>query len=151
MNRFSRTVILAGDAGVPIVFSVPPLGMVTETRLKMKNIDILGYGEVVFPGNRRAERVSFETFLPSTDSPFYKPLLNPLPPFAIIEILKKWQATGEELSLIIPETAKWLYCYIDEFTVIEKDFTNDQYIKITLVETRDYNVRDRFIADIFRV
>lgn len=149
MGLYTRTVTLINESNVPIVLAVPPLGTTHTNTQDIKSIDILGFGEVTFVGEQKAQKTTFSTFFPSTESVFYKPLLNPLPPISNIELLKAWQKNGVTVTMVVPETLTYLECIISEFTEEERDFTNDRYFSITLIEKRNYERETSNITGLF--
>lgn len=120
----------------PFVFVVPPLDLEIATEQNTISVNIIDFGEKVNFGERRADRISFSTFLPSITSHFFS-LKNPLPPTAAIELLKKWKKEKKDLTFIVPELVITYKCKIErlQYSVVER--TGDINISISLVEIRD--------------
>ncbi|WP_339010501.1 peptidoglycan-binding protein [Fusobacterium varium] len=121
---------------IPFVFVIPPLDLEITTEQNTVSVNIIDFGEKVNFGERRADRISFSTFLPSITSHFFS-LKNPLPPTAAVELLKKWKKEKKDLTFIVPELVITYKCKIErlQYSVIER--TGDINISISLVEIRD--------------
>lgn len=145
----TRTYTIIGAQGIPLVLSVPPLGTTNENSQGIKSADILGFGEIVFSGEKKAQRTNLSSFFPSIESPFYKPLMNPLPPIGNLELLKKWKDDGDVVTLVVPETLTYLECIITSLVEEERDFTNDKYFSISLVEARDFDRETSNVTGLF--
>lgn len=63
----------------PFIFVVPPLDLRIQLGQTTKLIDIIDFGEITIMGNEKIAKISFSTFLPNINSPFYS-LKNPLLP-----------------------------------------------------------------------
>lgn len=131
------TVTLIDDLGLPFVFVIPPIDLVFSDSQNHKPIDIIDLGEVVRNGKRKAIRVTFSGFLPSVNSYFYNPILNPLGAKPSSDWLRYAMHTNKTLKLIIPEYLEFLKCKIEGFDTKYQDHTGDIYYSISLVEDRE--------------
>ena len=132
----TRTATLVSEIGIPLVFPVPPLGTTIDYVQNTKSLNILGWGEVVYSGEKKLQRLNFSSFFPSLDSPFYNVFKNPSDPTINLLLLNSWKDSGETLTFVVPESATLMYCIITSITEEERDFTNDRYFSISLVEVR---------------
>lgn len=133
----------------PFVFVVPPLDLEITTEQNTTTVNIIDFGEKVNFGEKRADRISFSTFLPSITSHFFS-LKNPLPPTAAIELLKKWKKERKDLIFIVPELVITYKCKIEklQYNVIER--TGDINLSISLIETRDQGKVTDNITGLFK-
>ena len=139
------TFILVKDiTNTPFFFVVPPLDLRIESEQDLQIIRIIDLGEKTLIGNRKAEKISFSTFLPSMKSPFFNFVLST--PTNSMETLKKLKNDKEKLTLIIPEFNIFFKCYIQTlyFSVTER--TGDIDVEITLVEIE----KNKTLTDVAR-
>ena len=132
------TFILVKDStNTPFFFVVPPLDLRIESDQDLQTIKLIG--------NRKSEKISFSTFLPSMKSPFFNFILSAAPTNSM-ETLKKLKNDKEKLTLIIPEFNIFFKCYIQTlyFSVTER--TGDIDIEITLVEIE----KNKTLTDVAR-
>lgn len=134
---------------IPFVFVIPPLDLEITTEQNTVSVNIIDFGEKVNFGERRADRISFSTFLPSITSRFFS-LKNPLPPTAAIELLKKWKKEKKDLTFIVPELVITYKCKIErlQYSVVER--TGDINISISLIEIRDQGKITDNITGLFK-
>ena len=140
------TFILVKDStNTPFFFVVPPLDLRIESDQDLQTIKIIDLGEKTLIGNRKAEKISFSTFLPSMKSPFFNFVLSTAPSNSM-ETLKKLKNDKEKLTLIIPEFNIFFKCYIQTlyFSVTER--TGDRDVEITLVEIE----KNKTLSDVAR-
>ena len=140
------TFILVKDStNTPFFFVVPPLDLRIESDQDLQTIKIIDLGEKTLIGNRKAEKISFSTFLPNMKSPFFNFVLSTAPTNSM-ETLKKLKNDKEKLTLIIPEFNIFFKCYIQTlyFSVTER--TGDIDVEITLVEIK----KNKTLSDVTR-
>ena len=131
------TFILA-DGMKPFVFVVPPLDLKIQSSQSMKSVDIIDFGEMGVAGKEKVAKISFSTFLPNINSPFYS-LQNPLLPNLGVEILKEWKTKRIKLTFLVPEFAIAYKCYIENFDYILDERTGDITVSLLLSEARQQN------------
>lgn len=131
------TITLINSTNIPFVFVIPPVDLTFSQAQNHKPIEIVDLGEVLRNGQRQAIRVSFSGFLPSVNSYFYSPSLNPLGAKPSSDWLRHCMQTNEKLKIIIPEYLEFLKCKIESLETRYQDHTDDIYYNITLVEDRE--------------
>ena len=140
------TFILVKDStNTPFFFVVPPLDLRIESEQDVQIFKIIDLGEKTLIGNRKAEKISFSTFLPNMKSPFFNFILSTTPTNSM-ETLKKLKDDKEKLTLIIPEFNIFFKCYIEilNFSITER--TGDIDVEITLVEIK----KNKTLSDVAR-
>ncbi len=135
---------------IPFVFVVPPKDLRITCGQSTESINIIDFGEKIKIGEKRADKISFSTFLPHINSHFYTPLKNPLPPIAGIELLKNWKKNKYKVKFIIPELGVYYVAKIEEVTANVSDLTGDIDISISLVEDRQQNIITDNVAGLFQ-
>lgn len=123
------------NKNIPFVFVVPPLDLDISCDQITHSITIIDFGEKVKLGEKKADRISFGTFLPSLTSHFFN-ILNPLPPTAAVELLKRWKKEKAELTFTVPEMTIFYKCYIEKIQYKLDERTGDINISISLIEAR---------------
>lgn len=123
----------------PFVFSVPPKDLRIEGEQKTTNVNLIQFGEMVNIGEKQCDRISFSSFFPGINSPFYKPFENPMLPFMCVQTLEKWKNSKAKVQLVIPELALNKPCKITKFTHVYDERTGDINFEIGLVEHREPN------------
>lgn len=126
----------------PFVLSVPPVNMRIESQQKTISINLIDFGEVVKIGERNCDRISFSSFFPNVNSPFYKVLLNPLPPVSCVQEMKQWKAAKAKIRLLVPEFNISYDCYIESFNTSYEERTGDIQFEMTLCDHRSPKVLD---------
>ena len=121
---------------VPFAFVIPPTDLTEDTSQNIMIKNIVNLGEKTSGDTKNLNRITFSGFFPNINSYFYKPQLNPLPPIACSEFLKKMKDRGEIFKFLVPQWAKFLTCKIENFSTSYNDHTGDIYYNITLVEYR---------------
>lgn len=123
----------ADNNNVPFLFSVPPMDFSCQTGQYISTVNIIDLGDKTIPGKRKADRISFSTFLPNFKSLFYS-LENPLLPNDCVQILKNWKDRAAKLTLIIPQYSIYYKCHIENFEWVVQERTGDIDISLSLVE-----------------
>ena len=138
-------ILLKNSTSTPFFFVVPPLDLKIESEQDTQIFKIIDIGEKTLIGNRKDEKISFSTFLPSMESPFFDFVLSTAPTNSM-ETLKKLKNDKEKLTLIIPEFNIFFKCYIQTlyFSVTER--TGDIDVEITLVEIK----KNKTLSDVAR-
>ena len=140
------TFILVKDStNTPFFFVVPPLDLRIESEQDLQVIRIIDLGEKTLIGNRKAEKISFSTFLPGMKSPFFNFVLSTAPSNSM-ETLKKLKNDKEKLTLIIPEFNIFFKCYIQTLYFAVTERTGDIDVEITLVEIK----KNKSLSDVAR-
>ena len=138
-------ILLKNSTSTPFFFVVPPLDLRIESDQDLQTIKIIDLGEKTLIGNRKAEKISFSTFLPSMKSPFFSYILSTTPSNSM-ETLKKLKDDKEKLTLIIPEFNIFFKCYIQTLYFAVTERTGDIDVEITLVEIE----KNKTLTDIAR-
>lgn len=121
---------------VPFVFVIPPVDLKISQSQNHKPIEIIDIGEILRDGKRQTIRISWSGFLPSIDSHFYDPKLNPMGAKPSSDYLRNALQKNVKFKLVIPEYLEYFNCKIESFETEYKDHTGDIYYQITLVEDR---------------
>ena len=95
----TRDVMICTDDG-RFELAVNPTQITVSSDNGDKTIDLLNVGIVMLPGHRNPIKLSLQTFLPSSDSPFYKGIA----PETIIAMMKKAKNGQRSIRLIISGT-----------------------------------------------
>lgn len=135
---------------IPFVFVVPPKDLQVTCGQLTESINIIDFGEKIQLGEKKADKISFSTFLPHINSHFYDPLKNPLPPIAGVELLKYWKKNKYQVKFIIPELGIYYVAKIENVTANVTDLTKDIDISISLVEDRQQKVITDNVAGLFQ-
>lgn len=138
------TYILA-DGIKPFIFVVPPLDLTIKASQKTEKIDIISFGEKLHIGEKNVDFISFSTFIPGVNSPFYS-IQNPLIPILAIETLKKWKNEKKTLTFIVPEYLISYKCKITDLEYSIKERTGDIDISISLNEDRTLGREPNFLT-----
>ena len=125
------------DGILPFAFAVPPIDLQVYERQHSQSLRVINFGETVTMGERDCVRVHFSSFFPGLKSPFYKPLINPLPPPLCAKALSAWMSKKTELTFMVPEFFLMFRCKIESFSHKYDERTGDINFDITLVEHRD--------------
>lgn len=133
----------------PFIFVVPPLDLRIQLGQTTKLIDIIDFGEITIMGNEKIAKISFSTFLPNINSPFYS-LKNPLLPNLGVELLKSWKTKKEKLTFLIPEFTIMYKCFIETLDYIIDERTGDITISLLLAESREQNKITNNITGLFK-
>ena len=120
---------------IPFVFVVPPIDLNIQLGQVEKSIELIDFGEIIKTGEEKPANISFSTFLPNLNSPFYD-LKNPLMPSAAVELLKKWKKDKAELTFTVPEFLIYYKCKISSLEYEIKERTGDIHIRLTLIQQR---------------
>lgn len=137
LERSQHFILLNGS--YPFIFVVPPPEMTITTGQEVKMFNLIDFGEKINIGERKVDKISFKTFIPSLKSKFYS-LLNPLTPMAAIIMLKKWETEKAVLTFLVPELLITYKCSITNLDFSIEDKVNDLYVKLSLSEKREQNI-----------
>lgn len=126
------TFLLIGN-GTPFLFVVPPMDLRIDTGQEVNIVNIIDLGEKTIIGNRKVNRISFSTFIPGLNSPFFN-ILNPILPGEAIKVLEKWKDKKTKVNLIVPEFNMFYKCYVESLEISLIERTGDIHIYISLIE-----------------
>lgn len=132
--RKTRAVLLVTDDGQFELSVNPPEISVTQDN-KDKTIDLLNIGEINVPGMRGLIKVAISTFLPDSNSPFYKGTA----PEKIIQAVKKSKNGKKSIRIIISGSDVNTLFTVSSMNEIYKEGQGDIYIAWSFVEMRDLN------------
>lgn len=127
------------DKYKPFVFSVPPKDLRIEAEQKTVSVNLIQFGEMVNLGEKQCNRISFSSFFPNINSPFYKPLKNAMLPFMCVQTLERLKNNKSKIQFIVPEFAINKICKITKFVHVYDERTGDVNFEITLIEHREPN------------
>lgn len=134
---------------IPFVFVVPPIDLNIQLGQIEKSIELIDFGEIIKTGEEKPANISFSTFLPNLNSPFYD-LKNPLMPSAAVELLKKWKKDKAELTFTVPEFLIYYKCKISSLEYEIKERTGDIHIRLTLIQQRKQDKVTDNITGLFK-
>ena len=132
----TRTILLVTDGG-QYELAVNPSELTVSQESKDRTIDLLNVGDVNVPGNRGLIKVTLATFLPDTESPFFRGDA----PESIVMAVKKAKNGKKAVRIIISGTDVNTL-----FTVSSKNETYtegqaDIYVSWAFVESRELNTQ----------
>lgn len=127
------------DKYKPFVFSVPPKDLRIEAEQKTVSVNLIQFGEMVNLGEKQCNRISFSSFFPNINSPFYKPFKNAMLPFMCVQTLERLKNNKSKIQFIVPEFAINKICKITKFVHVYDERTGDVNFEITLIEHREPN------------
>lgn len=134
MNLYMKPTITLINGNIPFVFTVPPVDFTDSKTMGNIPVEIVDIGQDIRSGKRNMDVYSWSGFLPSIESRFYDPILNPLgssPSKLYLETLMKKSTI---LFLVIPEYPLFVRCKIDSLRFESRDHSGDIYYSITLVQ-----------------
>ena len=121
---------------IPFVFVIPPTDLKISQSQNHKPIEIIDLGEILRDGKRQTIRISWSGFLPSINSHFYDPKLNPMGAKPSSDYLRHSLQTNVKFKLVISEYLEYFNCKIANYETEYRDHTGDIYYRIELIEER---------------
>ena len=95
----TRSILIAAEEG-QFELAVNPKQIQITSENGDKSMELLNIGTVMLPGHRNPIKVTIQTFLPASDSPFYKGI----PPENMINLVNKAKNGQKSVRLIISGT-----------------------------------------------
>lgn len=134
-----RTIELSvNNRQTAIVLPVNPKSIQIPGVQKNQTIDLLNTGEVLVLGNRGLNSLSFSSFFPATDSPFFR--YAERAPWEYFNLLDSWRTGKTVVRLIIGGSSINMAAAIEKLTPEIHEGDADLYYTIDLSEYRRLNV-----------
>lgn len=124
---------------------VPPSDFSIPREINSETFNVEDYGEISFIGKRKLQTISIVSFFPKEAYDFCQYTDFP-EPYDCVNLISKWQDSGEPIRLIISETSINMECSIERFEYGEKDGTGDVSFQIDLREYRRLEAPDALVG-----
>ncbi len=132
----TRTILLVTDGG-QYELAVNPSELTVSQESKDRTIDLLNVGDVNVPGNRGLIKVTLATFLPDTESPFFRGDA----PESIVMAVKKAKNGKKAVRIIISGTDVNTLFTVSSTNETYKEGQADIYVSWAFVESRELNTQ----------
>lgn len=138
MSSTRKIELSAGGRSQRIILPVNPAELTVTMPQLHEKVTLLRFGAANIPGKRDLVTISWESFFPGRDSPFYH--YARMTPKKYLRRIKAWKDAGRVVRVIITDMGINLQMLIDSFEPVIREGQKDLSYTISLSEYRRLNV-----------